>query len=101
MRRYLLTFEAKEDLVSIRKYITSEASLRVAQASIKKIVDTFDFLSRTPGAGHLREDLTDDNLKFWSVFSYLIVYDHTSKPIEIMRIIHGSRDVSAILQRED
>jgi toxin ParE1/3/4 len=64
---------------------------------LDKIKDAFVFLSRTPGTGHLREDLTDDAVKFWPVISYLIVYDPATRPIEILRIIHGSREVSAIL----
>jgi plasmid stabilization system protein ParE len=52
-------------------------------------------------AGHVREDLTADSLKFWSVFSYLIVYDPNTRPIQIMRVIHGSREVSAIFGQDD
>ncbi len=59
------------------------------------------FLGNTPGAGHLREDLTDEPVKFWSVFSYLIIYDPIAQPIEIARIVHGSREVSAILAHDD
>ena len=101
MKRYLLTDEAKEDIADIRKYLKREAGLRVAQSTVKKIRDAIVFLSRTPGAGHLREDLTDEAIKFWPVFSYLIVYNPAARPIEILRIIHGSREVAAILSQDD
>jgi hypothetical protein len=38
-------------------------------------------LGGTLAAGHYREDLTDPPLKFWTVFSYLIVYDPAKRPV--------------------
>jgi plasmid stabilization system protein ParE len=32
------------------------------------------------------------------VFSYLIVYDPATRPIEILNIIHGARDIPSILE---
>jgi len=101
MSRYLLTDEAKQDLADIRRYLVSEAGASVAKSTLTKIRDAFAFLSRTPGAGHVREDLTSDALKFWSVFSYLIVYDPNMRPLQIMRVIHGSREVSALLGQDE
>jgi plasmid stabilization system protein ParE len=101
MSHYLLTDEAKQDLADIKRYLVREAGTSVAKSSLTKIRDAFAFLSRNPGAGHVREDLTADSLKFWSVFSYLIVYDPNTRPIQIMRVIHGSREVSAIFGQDD
>ena len=101
MKRYLLTDEAKEDLADISIYLKREAGPRIAKSTLDKIKDALVFLSHAPGAGHWREDLTDNALKFWAVFSYLIVYDPATRPIEIMRILHGSRNVSAILSLDD
>ena len=36
-------------------------------------------LAQTPLMGHLREDLTDEPVRFWSVYSYVIVYDRTCR----------------------
>jgi len=101
MKKHLLTDEAKQDLADIKKYLTREAGARVAKSTIKRIKDAIVFLGDTPGAGHFREDLTDDALKFWSVYSYLIIYDPATRPIQITRVIHGSRQVSAILSQDD
>jgi hypothetical protein len=35
----------------------------------------------------LRRDLTSLPVKFWSVFSYLIVYDPAAGPIAIVRVL--------------
>ena len=49
--------------------------------------------------GHKREDLTsNENLRFWPVFSYLVAYKHGSTPLAIVAVIHGKRDVANLLQ---
>lgn len=47
-------------------------------------------LAQMPGMG-LREDLTDEPLRFWPVYSYLIIYRPETQPLEIVRILHGAR----------
>jgi toxin ParE1/3/4 len=102
MKRYNLSDEAKQDLVDIRAYLTRESGAPTARYVLKRIKDGMDFLSRTPGAGHSREDLTDATVKFWSVFSYLIIYKATTRPIGIVRVVHGSREItSAMLSTDD
>ena len=100
MRSCLLTYEAKQDLFDIRSYITREAGARLAKSTLTKIKDALVFLGRTPGAGHIREDLTAEPVKFWYVFSYLIVYDPATRPVQIIQIIHGSREHSDILAQD-
>ena len=56
------------------------------------------FLARTPGGGHLRKDLTDEPVKFFSVYSYLIVYRPESSPLQVVAILHGRREVEQLLR---
>jgi antitoxin ParD1/3/4/toxin ParE1/3/4 len=99
MGRYVLAPKAAEDLKEIRAYLKREARLQVAQSTLKKIKDALSFLSDNPEAGRAREDLTDEPVKFWAVYSYLIVCNPTAQPIEIARVLHGSREVSVILEQ--
>jgi antitoxin ParD1/3/4/toxin ParE1/3/4 len=64
-----------------------------------EITNALRLLCDMPGAGHFRPDLTSDPVKFWPVFSYFIVYDHVARPIGIARVLHGSRDIAAVLAR--
>ena len=50
-------------------------------------------LTRMGNVGHRREDITDKPIRFWSVYKYLLVYRPDTKPLEILRIIHGMRDL--------
>ena len=55
-------------------------------------------LAEFPRTGHFREDLADKSLRFWPVYSYLIVYRPESRPLQIIRVLHGARDVRRILE---
>jgi plasmid stabilization system protein ParE len=35
--------------------------------------------------------------RFFLVYSYLIVYRHEAKPLQIVRVLHAARDVQSIL----
>ena len=61
--------------------------------------EAFALLAERPSIGHSRQDLTDRPLKFWSVFSYLVVYDPESRPLTIIAVLHGARDVEKLLKR--
>lgn len=100
-KRYVFSPEAEQDIDDIKDYVTKEAGARIARQVLKQIKDAVTFLSRTPGAGHSREDLTGSAVRFWTVYSYLIIYRATSRPIEIVRIIHGGRDLNGLLSQDE
>jgi toxin ParE1/3/4 len=50
------------------------------------------------GAGHWRKNLTDDTVKFFPVYSYLIVYRPENTALQIVSILHGLRDVEQLLR---
>lgn len=54
-------------------------------------------LGENPGIGQWREELTDKGHRFFLVYSYLIVYRHETKPMQIIRVLHAARDVQSIL----
>jgi antitoxin ParD1/3/4/toxin ParE1/3/4 len=57
-------------------------------------------LAEMPLLGHLRQDLTDEGLRFWQVYSYLIVYRPETRPLQVVRVLHASRDVRRLLGME-
>lgn len=99
MPRYVLSPEAREDLREIRDYLVTEGGRRLARYVLQEISAAFGLLASHPNAGHLRQDLTSLPVKFWTVFSYLIVYDPAPRPLAIVRVLHGRRDVETILRR--
>jgi toxin ParE1/3/4 len=95
--RYVLAPRAAQDLVEIWRYIKGHSSVSTADRVESVIRDRIVFLSRRPGAGHWRRNLTDEDVKFSPVYSYLIVYRPETKPLQVVSILHGRRDVERIL----
>jgi antitoxin ParD1/3/4/toxin ParE1/3/4 len=86
-------------LREIRNYI-AEDNVPAARNFLAKLTQAFGSIAEMPSKGHTREDLTDLPVRFWPVGSYLIVYDPGKRPVEILRVLHGARDVETILERQ-
>ena len=84
-RRYVLAPEAAHDLVQIWRYIKKNASLEMADRVESVIRDKIVYLAERPGGGHWRKDLTDEPVKFFPVYSYLIVYRPETSPLPSCR----------------
>ena len=96
--RFVLAPQAALDLAEIWRYIKEQTSLTIADRVESAIREKLAFLAETPGAGHSRKDLTDEDVKFFPVYSYLIVYRAQTKPLQVAAILHGRRDVEQILK---
>ena len=44
------------------------------------------------------KNFTDEAVKFFTVYSYLIVYRPETTPLQIVSILHGRRDVEQLLR---
>ncbi len=54
-------------------------------------------LAENPFIGHAREDLTNQPVRFFTFkWHYLIIYK-LCKPIKIVRVLSGYRDISNLL----
>jgi toxin ParE1/3/4 len=96
--RYVLAPKAALDLVQIWRYIKQQSSVAMADRVESVIRERIVFLAGTPGAGHWRNNLTEQPVKFIPVYSYLIVYRPETKPLQIVSILHGHRNVERILK---
>jgi toxin ParE1/3/4 len=98
VKRYRLSPEAQGDLTDIKQHLMRERGARVARYVIAEIRHGLQFLAANPGAGHRRDDLTDEPVKFWPVFSYLIVYAPDMTPLGVARVLHGSQDLETLFR---
>ncbi|SRR5258708_10212582 len=96
--RYVLAPRSAQDLVEIWRYLKKRSSIVMADHVEPVIREKIVFLSQSPGAGHWHKDLSSERVKFFSVYSYLIVYRPDTKPLQIVSILHGRRDVERILK---
>lgn len=94
--RFLLTPAAKSDLSEILLDI-AEDSPDTAGRLHAEIYRAFHRLSQTPGIGHYHEELLDRRHRFWNFYSYVVCYVWEKKPIQIIAVVHGARDLASFL----
>ncbi len=106
MKGYVLGVAVEADLNAIWEYIAAD-NVDAADRWIDKLFEAFDQLSRMPGIGHRREDLTRLPVLFWAVETYLIIYRIQTDGrvqedgIEIVAVTEGSRDIPSFLIRRN
>jgi toxin ParE1/3/4 len=96
MARYVLSREALDDLQDIRGYIAKDDPA-AARRVLTQMRSAMQRLAQMPGIGHVREDLADETLRFLPVRSYLIIYRPDTRPIQIVRVVSGYRDIAELL----
>jgi toxin ParE1/3/4 len=94
--RFVLAPAAIQDLDDIWLHIAQD-DVEAAERVLAELESACELLASRPGIGHLREDLADTGVRFWSVHTYLIVYRPDRMPIEIVRFWHRARGVPNLL----
>ena len=97
MAGYSVSPEAMDDLQGIWGFIALD-NPSAADRLIDELFAAFEQLALWPGQGHFRRDLTDRNVRFWPVGSYLVVYRDDRGPVEIVAILHGARDIPRVIE---
>jgi toxin ParE1/3/4 len=92
-RNFIFTPEAEADVLAIWERIADDDSEFAADRIVAGIYD--EKLGAMPGMGRHREELLDKRHRFWSLWSYLIVYRWEATPIQVIAIVHGARDLDA------
>lgn len=99
MSGYKLAPRANRDLAAIEDYIAAD-SPAAARRTIIALRSKCRMLSRTPRIGKRRDELAPD-LRSFPMKNYTIFYRLAEKGIEIIRILHGARDIERIFSEEE
>ena len=89
--------EALADLENISDFIAADDP-DAASRMIEEFFSAFDQLASWPRSGHFRADLTEREVRFWPVRSYLVVYRELADGVQIVAILHASRDIPSVLE---
>lgn len=92
---FRLTSSAIDDLDDIWNYIALD-SIRAANRVESTILSACHGLARHPLLGSRRTEITDLPVRFWTVPrfpNYVVVYRPEAKPLEVIAILHGKRDI--------
>jgi toxin ParE1/3/4 len=95
----VLTPSANRDLADIWMFIAADNPAQ-ADDFIDLIDAKFQNLSRQPGLGRRREELAA-GLRSFPVGRYVIFYLQVQDCLQIVRILHGARDVDAVFADPD
>jgi plasmid stabilization system protein ParE len=82
--------DLKEILLDI-----AEDSPDTAQRLRSEFYEGLQVLGRSPGIGHYHDELLSREYRFWNFYSYVVAYAWEEKPIQIVSVVHGARDLAA------
>ncbi len=91
MNRFKISQQADFDLEDLWVYLAQKDSL-AADLLLAKVIDKFPMLAQFPEMGKSRNDLAK-GLRSFSVKPYIIFYKPVEDCIEIVRILHQSRNI--------
>jgi toxin ParE1/3/4 len=91
MPRIVYSPGAKADLNEIWDYIAADNRL-AADRLAEKFDDTFFLLAHNPHFGRLRDEIAED-IRALPVGRYLIMYRVIPAGVDIVRVVHGARDL--------
>jgi len=89
---------AEADLEAIHDHIAADNPAAAAEL-VARLEDLAARLAETPGMGRARPDLLPD-LRSFPLGSYLLFYRPGAGGIEVVRVLHGARDLPALFDGE-
>lgn len=99
MDAFQLAEDAVLDIDAIWLFLLERTGLETADRIVAVLFNSFSRLAEIPNSGHRRSDLTSRDVLFYKTFSYLIVYQARSRPLQILGVLHGKRNVAQILRQ--
>ena len=96
MAEVQFSLDARNDLLSIITWLIENRSPTVASGYEAKFIGAIQRLGEFPGSGAPRPAL-GSNIRIVIVAPYLVIYrgEANSEIVEIVRIIHGRRNITA------
>ncbi|MEM1253940.1 MAG: type II toxin-antitoxin system RelE/ParE family toxin [Cyanobacteria bacterium P01_H01_bin.21] len=93
--QFRLTKPAVKDIEQIADYIAQKSGLEQAEQFLEKLDSKFAKIAQFPKLGRQRNEVLP-NLRSLSLDSYLILYMPIDQNIDILRVVSGYRDLSAL-----
>ena len=89
---------AKKDVLETWHHIAPDNTV-AANRIVVKLNDKFKFLLRTPFGGRARPEIRED-VRGFPVGDYLIVYRILPGVLEILRVVHGARNLEELFSED-
>ncbi|WP_017669500.1 type II toxin-antitoxin system RelE/ParE family toxin [Blastomonas sp. AAP53] len=96
MRKLVYLDSATDDLIEILRYVTTEsANLSVGTAFVSKLRARCAHLASLPGTLGSDRGECVPRLRSVSSYGYIIFFRYAEERLEVVNILHASRDVQA------
>jgi toxin ParE1/3/4 len=90
---------AEADLDDIWVYVARDCgSMEVASRLVDSITGRFFLLSGFPRAGRMREEDFGAGIRSFPVGEYVILYCIEGADVQILRVVHGKRDLEGLIE---
>lgn len=91
-----VTSLARADLFEIWEHVATDAGMDRADGVITTLEQAMSKVADSPGIGHRRPEIDEPQALVWVARPYLIVYRSTAQGVEVLRVLHGARDVGRL-----
>jgi toxin ParE1/3/4 len=91
---YRLSPLAQQDIEDIAFHIALDDH-DAAQRLVRQLCETFSLLASQPELGRLRTEI--GRVRSLAVRPYVVFYRPRGRIIEIVRVVHGARDIASLL----
>ncbi|HEV3166518.1 MAG TPA: type II toxin-antitoxin system RelE/ParE family toxin [Isosphaeraceae bacterium] len=97
--------KSEVDLIGCYAYLGEQASVAVADRFLTAVENTLGLIAKTPGIGapHQTNNARLVGLRSFPVPKfkrYILFYQAFDDRIELVRVLHGARDIASILSAE-
>src|SRR5262245_21954880 len=99
MLQVIRTEQAEADLEQILDYL-EERSPAAAERLAAAIDERCQLLGTVPALGSPRDDIRP-GLRCVVVQRYVLFYRVTEQAVEVLRILHGSRDIDTLMREDE
>lgn len=99
MSQFQFLRAAEDDLLEIWLYI-AEDNQQAATRVLQSINEKCQLLADNAKFGPARPDIAPD-MRYFVVGSYLILYREAQNGIEVVRVLHGARNLDAIFDVDE
>jgi toxin ParE1/3/4 len=86
---------SETDLLQLWSYLATQASIAAADEQIRKIRQSCEVLRDWPLSGPARDALIP-GMRSVAVTPYVVFYRVAEDAVEVVRVLHGRRDIEAI-----
>jgi toxin ParE1/3/4 len=105
-RRVVRKPRARRDLLEHFVYIGENASVEEAERFLRAADAAFEQLAKRPAMGARRDYRNPrlTGLRMWPISGfekYLVFYRPTDRGIDVIRVLHGARDLKRLFEEEE